>query len=76
VYEVGGKGKHIGIRPCRSRKPMKTRLFVTDKEPEFAWNREENSIENWWEMYQKNNKHKIPLPGTSEYMTLAKKLGA
>lgn len=72
VYEVAGKGKHIAIRPCRSRKPMKTRMFVTNKEPEFpiVYNPDTNKgdgINEWWNMWNANEKKKIPLPGSVEY---------
>jgi hypothetical protein len=75
VYEVGGKGRHIGIRPCRSRKPMKTRIFATDKDPEFPYTYNPDllkgdGIETWWKMWLFNNKNKIPLPGSSTYESL------
>jgi len=75
VYEVGGKGRHIAIRTCRSRKPMKTRMFVTSKEPEFAYTynadtNEGDGIETWWRMWNFNDKHKIPLPGSDDYRRL------
>jgi len=79
VYEVGGKGRYIAIRPCRSRKPMKTRMFVTSKEPEFPYTynadtNEGDGIATWWEMWNKNNKSKIPLPGSAEYIKLRKQM--
>jgi len=77
VYEVGGKGRYIAIRPCRSRKPMKTRMFVTSKEPEFPYTynadtNEGDGIATWWEMWNFNEKNKIPLPGTAEYIKIKK----
>jgi hypothetical protein len=72
VYEVAGRGKHIGIRPCRSRKPMKTRIFVTNKESEFPWTLRLNNIEEWWRMWNYNKKEKIPLPESREYEGLLK----
>jgi hypothetical protein len=79
VYEVGGKGRHIAIRPCRSRKPMKTRMFQTSKEPEFPYTynadtNEGDGIATWWHMWNYNNKNKIPLPGTAEYIKLRKQM--
>ena len=79
LYEVSGKGKHIGIRPCRSRKPMKTRLFVTNKEPEFPLTYDPttgkgDTISRWWEMWIRNNKNKIPLPGSREYEVMLKEM--
>jgi len=77
VYEVAGKGKYIGIRPCRSRKPMKTRLFATNKEPEFPLTydpgiQKGDTVSRWWELWNLNNKNKIPIPGSREYETLLK----
>jgi AAA domain len=79
IYEVPGKGKHLAIRPCRSRKPMKTRLFSTDKEPEFPLTYNPitgkgDTISRWWEMWIINNKNKIPIPGSREYEALLKNM--
>ena len=79
VYEVGGKGRHIAIRPCRSRKPMKTRMFQTSKEPEFPYTynadtNEGDGISEWWKMWNYNNKNKIPLPGSADYAKLRKQM--
>jgi len=48
-----GKKRMIAIRPCRMRKPMKTRMFKTTGEPEFAWHYnaetwEGDTIEKWY----------------------------
>jgi len=67
LYEVPGKGKHIAIRPCRSRQPMKTRMFTTTGDPEFRWKFDPeamkgDTIEKWLDLWIKNDKKKIPLP--------------
>jgi len=79
VYEVAGKGKHIGIRPCRSRKPMKTRIFATNREPEFPLTydpstQKGDTISRWWELWNVTNKNKIPIPGTKDYDELLKNM--
>ncbi len=79
VYEVAGKGKYIAIRPCRSRKPMKTRIFSTSKEPEFplTYNPDigkGDTISRWWEMWLHNNKNKIPIPGSVAYEMMLKEM--
>jgi len=33
-----GKVKRIAVRNCRFRKPVKSRIFLTNKEPEYAFN--------------------------------------
>ena len=70
MSDVSGQ-KRISIRPCRSRKPMKTRMFETNTNPEFsfdydpeAWeNLENNPIAKWWSQWEKGGGRKIPLPG-------------
>ena len=65
-----GKERRIAVRACRSRKPMKTRLFHTDKSPEFVWHFDANTlegdtIEKWIADWTANNHQKIPLPSSS-----------
>lgn len=65
MYDTGGK-RTIAIRPCRNRKPMKTRMFLTNSEPEFAWKydadkRTGEGISDWYERWVKASE-KIPLP--------------
>ena len=66
-----GKGNQmIAIRPCRSHKPMKTRIFKTDVEPEFPlkYNPEKwedlknNPIALWWSQWEKGKGMKLALP--------------
>lgn len=66
-----GKGAHlIAVRPCRAHKPMKTRIFVTDDQPEFPlkydpedWkNIKNNPIANWWASWEKGKGKKLALP--------------
>lgn len=62
-----GKKRVIAIRPCRMRKPMKTRMFITNTEPEFEWKYdaetgEGDTLEGWYEQWKSNKFKKIPLP--------------
>lgn len=66
MYELGS-GKTIAIRTCRSRGPIKTRMFSTTSAPEFTWqyNPEENkgmTIADWHEAWIAGGKKKLPLP--------------
>lgn len=62
-----GKKRLIQIRPCRSFKPMKTRMFRTTGEPEFEWNyndetKEGEGIATWYERWKDAKFGKIDLP--------------
>lgn len=65
---VGKTGeRRLQIRPCRSYKPMKTRMFKTSGEPEFTWkfdvdNWKGEGIETWYNQWKKNGFAKIALP--------------
>lgn len=67
VQDMGtGRDRRIMVRPCRSRKPMKTRMFQTSGEPEFSWRFNPDTmtgmtIESWYDEWQKTGK-KLPLP--------------
>lgn len=66
LYELNKK-KHVAIRPCRNRGPVKTRMFVTTGEPEFPWQYDPETdkgmtIAQWHEQWLKSGKRKIPLP--------------
>lgn len=61
------KGKMISIRASRGYKPMKTRMFATNGEPEFPWKYnadtfEGDGIETWWNAWLENGKRKLSLP--------------
>lgn len=61
-----GKDRVIALRPCRLRKPMKTRLFNADK-PEFIWHYDPNTqvgegIADWYHAWQANGGRKLALP--------------
>lgn len=61
-----GTERRIAIRPCRLRKPMKTRLFVSDK-PEFVWHYNPDTgvgegISDWYHAWQAGKGKKLPLP--------------
>lgn len=69
VWYLSGsdKERRIAIRPVRLHKPMKTRMFRTDGNPEFAWKynsltRQGEGIKDWWMKWKKNGKRKIALP--------------
>lgn len=66
LQDVGGKTKRIAIRPSRMRKPMKTRMFVTDSDPEFSFAfdyQKDNPIADWWKAFEKGAGKKLQLPG-------------
>lgn len=61
-----GTERRIAIRPCRLRKPMKSRLFMSDK-PEFIWSYNADTdkgegIVDWYRAWQVGNGRKLPLP--------------
>lgn len=61
-----GTERRIAIRPCRLRKPMKTRLFQADK-PEFIWyynadNQVGEGIADWYHAWQAGNGRKLAVP--------------
>lgn len=61
-----GTERRIAIRPCRLRKPMKSRLFQSDK-PEFVWHYDPDTdtgegIADWYHAWQAGNGKKLPLP--------------
>jgi hypothetical protein len=62
--------RRIAIKPCRSHKPMKTRLFKTDSLAEFPisydpedWkNLTNNPIASWWKRWSDSKGSKLELP--------------
>lgn len=59
--------RRIAIRPCRMRQPMKSRMFRSDKEPEFVWKfnadtLEGEGIEDWFRRWEASEGKKIDLP--------------
>lgn len=82
IYQVDGRNeRRIMVRPARRRKPMKTRMFQQNGEPEFEWkfNAEDwDNVKNipyrmdtWYNMWNEKNM-KLPLPDTPEFAKLAK----
>lgn len=74
-----GKKRVIAVRSCRSRKPMRTRMFESNSSPEFTleYDSETNKgdgIETWYNLWC-STKQKIPLPGSEKYLSLKKQLG-
>lgn len=64
-----GKERVIAVRPCRLRKPMKTRLFKA-AQPEFVWHYDPDNqigegIADWYHAWQEGGGKKIPLPSRS-----------
>lgn len=57
-----GNARRIAIRPCRKRKPMKTRMFETSGQPEFVWKHTGTEIADWFDAWRDNGWKKIPLP--------------
>jgi len=61
-----GTERRIAIRPCRLRRPMKTRLFNADK-PEFIWYYNADTqvgegIADWYHAWQASGGKKLPVP--------------
>ena len=59
--------KDIYIIGSALRKPMKTRMFVTNKQPKFTWNynpttRDGEGISDWYKRWVDNGGKKIELP--------------
>jgi hypothetical protein len=65
-----GKEHRIAVRPCRMRKPMKTRMF-DGKEAEFIWKYnpdtgEGETIAKWYKQWQEGGGKRIPMPGSKK----------
>lgn len=62
------QGRRIQVRPCRSYKPMKTRMFDATQSPEFFWKYDINKpdpameIATWRKEWEAGNGKKIALP--------------
>ena len=61
-----GTERRIAIRNCRSRTPMKTRMFVSDK-MEFVWHydadtQQGDGITEWYHAWQAGGGKKLALP--------------
>lgn len=57
----------ISVRPCRLRKPMKTRMWKADTTPEFVWKFDPNEwkgdgIATWFEAWKAGGGRKLALP--------------
>lgn len=57
-----GKSRRILIRPARSYKPCKTRMFETTGAPEFTWSYAPDNIEQWYNAWRDSGYKKQPLP--------------
>lgn len=65
--EDTGKERRIQVRNCRMFKPMKSRMFQTDKDPEFIWKYDANKwegegISDWFQQWSVAGGKKIMLP--------------
>lgn len=75
--------QRVAIKPCRSHKPMKTRMFKTDGAAEFPlhydpedWkNVQNNPIALYWQQWEKGKGSKLVLPKLPSESTLARKKG-
>ena len=57
-----GKTRRILIRPARSYKPCKTRMFKTDGAPEFEWKHTGTEISDWFDAWKSAGWKKQSLP--------------
>ena len=62
-----GKDRTIAVRPCRLRKPMKTRMWDASTAPEFVWrydarNHTGDGIAEWIGAWKKGSGRKLALP--------------
>jgi hypothetical protein len=66
-----GKERRIAVRPCRTRKPMKSRMFDASSSPEFILKFDpfkegglngEHSLSQFYQNWIDNGKNKIQLP--------------
>lgn len=62
-----GKERWIAVRPCRTRKPMKSRMFDGATTPEFQFRydadkRSGDGIEQWFKAWKKGGCRKLALP--------------
>lgn len=72
-----GTERRIAIRPCRLRKPMKSRLFKSDQ-PEFVWHYnadtgEGEGISHWYKAWQAGGGKKLALPVATPSKGVVKK---
>lgn len=64
----------LSIAPCRSRKPMGSRIFTTAGSPEFLVDyditgdeHQVDSIATWFGVWEHSGRQKLPLPDTDEF---------
>lgn len=63
--------RRIAVRPCRSRRPMTTRMFECGNQFEFDWNynvatKQGDTLAKWYGDWKNNGFKKIPLPVTTK----------
>lgn len=76
MREHDGK-RFIAVRNCRSREPMKSRMFDSAKAAEFELkfdplgsSDQPHSIATWHRMWIANGRSKLPLPDSAEFKKL------
>lgn len=67
LYDLPGNKKMIGIRACRMRAPMKSRMFDVSKHAEFLWDfdpleQSGETIAEWHEQWLASDKRKLRPP--------------
>jgi hypothetical protein len=67
MYDRPGNKKTIGVRPCRLRTPMKSRMFDVSKVSEFDWDFDPNTgegetIAEWHQAWLDGGKRKLSPP--------------
>ena len=65
--EDTGKDRRITVRSSRSRKPMKSRMFMTNDKADFPWKYNPvtnigTGISDWYDAWSVNNFNKLKLP--------------
>lgn len=67
LYDRTGNKKTIGIRACRLRAPMKTRMFNSATHPEFDWDydpikKDGETVAEWYQQWLDGGKRKLEPP--------------
>lgn len=62
-----GKERWLALRPCRTRKPMKSRMFDVSITPEFVWRYDAtkwsgDGLESWFNKWKEGGCKKLAIP--------------
>lgn len=60
--EDTSRQRRIAFRPCRKRRPMKSRMFETTGSPEFDWTHTGTELADWYAKWRDNGWKKIAPP--------------